>query len=411
MSTQVEQGDPRITALFERFLELPTGNVELALSGAADIVAATLGAEKVDAFVHDSERNSLVALGTSHQALSQLQKSAGLDVLAVANGGRAVEVFETGEPYLCGAVMDDERELRGVREVLRVQSEIAVRIEVGGRRYGVLSVSSLERNRWSDRELRFTESVARWVGIVGHRAQLLAALEREAIEHGRRAAADELVTTVAHDLRNYLNPLELRLAGIGRRAQRENRADDTREIQLALRSLSRISDFIADLLDVARLDNGLFSLDRRPANLSELVTDVASTMATAAQKVQTKVSDAVITAIIDQARIRQCLENLIANALKHCPEGAVVQVAVTRERRSGSEWARLDVIDEGQGIPDELLPHIFERYVSGKGAHATGLGLGLFLAKRIALLHGGDLTVISGPGQGARFSLTLPAVS
>jgi signal transduction histidine kinase len=403
----VEKRDPQ-TALFERFLELPTGKVDLALSGAADLLSEALGADKVDAFVHDVPRASLTALGTSQQPLSALQKSAGLDVLPIANGGRAVEVFVSGRPFLSGSLRRDEKELLGIREVLRVQSQIAVPIDIGGRRHGVLGIASLQENRWGDEDLRFAQGAARWVGIVAHRAQLLADLEREAIEAGRRAAANELVTTVAHDLRNYLNPLELRVDGIGRRARRDNRLEDIKDAQLALRSLTRISDFITDLLDVARIDHGIFALAPRPIDLSDLAAEVASTMSTASQPIEVKVAEPTV-AVVDPSRLRQCLENLIANARKHCPEGSVVQLVVRRERRQTGEWTSIDVIDEGQGIPTDLLPHIFERFVSGPGHKSGGLGLGLFLAKRIAVMHGGDLTVESQPGQGARFSLAVPA--
>ena len=68
------------------------------------------------------------------------------------------------------------------------------------------------------------------------------------------------------------------------------------------------------------------------------------------------------------------------------------------------EYARVEIIDEGPGVSPEMLPRIFERHQTSKG----GLGLGLFLAKRIAELHGGDLLVDSAPGRGARFTLLLP---
>jgi signal transduction histidine kinase len=70
--------------------------------------------------------------------------------------------------------------------------------------------------------------------------------------------------------------------------------------------------------------------------------------------------------------------------------------------------AKVDVVDEGPGIPPDVLPHVFERFVTGTGSQG-GLGLGLYLAKRIARVHGGDLTVESAPGKGARFMLTLPS--
>jgi signal transduction histidine kinase len=71
----------------------------------------------------------------------------------------------------------------------------------------------------------------------------------------------------------------------------------------------------------------------------------------------------------------------------------------------------VEVVDEGPGIPPEQLPHLFERFRTGlPGGRESGLGLGLYLAKRIAAVHGGDLTAESEPGRGARFTLSLPAL-
>jgi signal transduction histidine kinase len=399
--------EPQASELFERFLQLPTGNLELALSGASDLIAAALGADKVDAFLYDPERESMVALGTSRQPLSALQKRSGLDVLPLANGGRVVEAFKSSQPFLANDSADDAAELLGIREVLKVRSQLLVPFELGGHVQGVLGAASQQPNRWGATHLHFARAVARWVGIVAHRAQLIADLERSAVEAGRRAAADELVTTVAHDLRNYLSPLQLRIDALRRRAERDVRADDLHDAQLATKTLGRISGLITDLLDVARIDHGLLALASQPVDLVALTEDIASTISTEQQTVQVDAAEKVVAAV-DPARIRQCLENLVSNAIKHGPDTTAVTLRVSREQRASGAWARIDVIDEGQGIPEQLLPHIFERFVRGKRPRGTGLGLGLFLAKRIAVAHLGDLTVDSAPGRGSRFTLTLP---
>ena len=87
---------------------------------------------------------------------------------------------------------------------------------------------------------------------------------------------------------------------------------------------------------------------------------------------------------------------------------APVLVNVGRERHESGVFAALDVIDQGPGVPPEMLPRMFQRFVTGERQRG-GLGLGLYLAKRIAVGHGGDLTVDSRPGRGARFSLRLPS--
>ncbi|HYD55859.1 MAG TPA: ATP-binding protein, partial [Burkholderiales bacterium] len=106
---------------------------------------------------------------------------------------------------------------------------------------------------------------------------------------------------------------------------------------------------------------------------------------------------------------RQSLENLVANALQKSPASVPITVSVAKEvQANGVARATVQVVDEGPGIPEEILPHVFERFVSGR-VREGGLGLGLYLAKRIAEAHGGDLVAESEPGKGARFTLTLPA--
>jgi len=402
----MEPSLPDLHDAFERFLQLPTSSVERTLSGAADLVASYLGADKVDVFVYDRGRATLIAIGASHQPLTSLQKSAGLDVMPLANGGRVVEVFETGQPFLAGDQQNDPDELKGVREVLRVQSQIAVLMEIGSVRYGVLSVTSQTRDRWGPAELAFTRAVTRWVGIVAHRAQLLVEVEKNAREAGRRGAAEELVTIVAHDLRNYLAPLGMRLGTLRVRAERDGRVDDVRDVDRSLMSVSRIDGFISDLLDVARIDHGLFALHPEPVELATLAEEVAAINSTAHARVLVDAPERLVVSA-DAQRIRQCLENLVSNALGHTPEGSTVFVSITRVHREGRAYARIDVLDEGPGIPADILPHVFERFVSGKRLQG-GMGLGLYVGKRIAVMHGGNLTVDASVRRGACFSLMLP---
>jgi len=114
-----------------------------------------------------------------------------------------------------------------------------------------------------------------------------------------------------------------------------------------------------------------------------------------------------VLVLADATRVRQCIDNLIVNAIEQSPEGGTVTVVIATETREKGEYARVEVIDEGPGVRPEVLPEIFERHTTSK-ATTGGLGLGLFLAKRIAELHGGDLSVESKPGSGARFTLSLP---
>jgi two-component system OmpR family sensor kinase len=109
--------------------------------------------------------------------------------------------------------------------------------------------------------------------------------------------------------------------------------------------------------------------------------------------------------VADPDRLRQALENVLANALQHSPVGAAVGVAIVREQRSDGLWAVVSVQDQGPGIAPELLPRLFTRFAAGP--QSVGLGLGLYLAHSIAAAHGGTLTVASTPGAGDCFQFAL----
>src|SRR4051812_12155853 len=115
MTMTEPQASDRLLITLERLLAIPAGELENALSHACNAVGDALNAEKVDAFLYDDSRDSLVALGTSSTPLSSLQKKLGLDVLQVSNGGRVVYVYQTGQTFVTGRLMDDPEELRGVK--------------------------------------------------------------------------------------------------------------------------------------------------------------------------------------------------------------------------------------------------------------------------------------------------------
>lgn len=409
----------RLLDVLEQLLQLPGADLKATLSRVSDVIARSSGADKVDAFLYEPGRDSLVAVGSSTQPMSQLQHELGLDVLALSNGGRTVEVYKNGQTYLSGRVDEDMSELRGLRDALGIRSEVGVPLDVGGERRGMIMLASREPDFFTDADARFMEAVARWAGLVTHRAELAEQIGRNAIEQGRRAGAEELVTVLAHDLRNYLAPLTMRLHVLRIRAERESREDELRDIELLGRSINRLGELVNDILDVSRLDRGIFRIEPQKIELSQLVRDVVATFRSAqhALEVTVQQGDAIYVAG-DPARLRQCLENVIANAIQKSPAGAAINVFVRREERAGpGRQALVEVIDEGPGIPPEQLPYLFERYRTGgpgegglPGGRESGLGLGLYLAKRIAAVHGGDLTADSPPGRGARFTLSLPAL-
>lgn len=395
----------RFLATLVKLLETPAAELRSALTHACNAVAEALDADKVDAFLLDETKETLVALGTSTQPLSSLQKKIGLDVLPIANGGRVVWVFQTGKTFVTGRLDEDPEELRGVKVGLKIKSKIGVPLEVGGRRRGMMMIASLKPDFFRPADVQFAESVGRWVAMVAHRAELVQEITRNAVEQGRRAVAEELVTVLAHDLRNYVSPIRARLELIRGRADRDERKEDLRHSELAIAGVERLNRLISDILDVARLDQGIFRMDVQPTDLARLASEVAKGLSTPERPI---VVDAAEEAIVagDARRVQQCVENLIANAVQHSPHAAPVNVRVYLQQKEDRQWGCLEVQNEGPGIPVDILPRIFERFTTGPAS--SGLGLGLYLAQRIAAAHGGELTAESQPGKGARFLLRLP---
>lgn len=397
----------RQLATLERLLELTSTDMETTLSTATDLVAEAMSADKVDAFVYEPQRDSLVAIGSTHQPLSAKQKEYGLDLLQLSNGGRVVQVFRTGRMFATGHAENDLEELEGIKEALQIRSQIGIPLVAGGTR-GVLSIASQKPDVWSEEDVRYGVAVAGWIGTVMHRAELVQEIARNATEQGRRAAAEELVTVLAHDFRNHLAPIHLRLALVQRCAVANGHAEEAQQLQGSIKGLERLGMLVGDLLDMARLDRGMFHLDPKPVDVVALLRECADAMISPGQEVNIKVrARGGLTVMGDPARLRQVFENILANALKHSPRNAPVTVQVGEIARADCVQVRIEVIDEGPGVSPELLPRIFDRFVSGETS-SGGLGLGLYLAHRIATLHDGELEVENLPGKGARFVLTLP---
>lgn len=396
-----------LLSTLEQLLALPAVNLRTAMNQAAQLVLEALKADKVDAFLYEPAKNTLRALGTSDTPLGRLQIAQGLDILPLANGGSVARVYTTGQPCLYGQADKEEGEVPGLVQVLGVRSHVAVLLMVAGERRGVLSVQSQTPEYFSEQDLRFLQAVAHWVGDVAHRAELVEASTAAARASGRREAAEELILVLAHDLRNYLGTMQLHVELLKQRAAAEQRQDHVQDAERLMLVINRLTHLVSDLLDVGRLEQGIFALQPVAVELMQLAQETAQALATPHIAVRVSGPPA-LTLRGDPDRLRQALENLIGNAIKHSPKGETVGVKLRSEPQGGAMPPRaiVEVADQGPGVPPEILPYLFERFA--RAGSAQGLGLGLYLANRIALAHGGSLAVSSAPGKGASFQLTLP---
>ena len=221
---------------------------------------------------------------------------------------------------------------------------------------------------------------------------------------------------VSHEFRTpltlILGPLEDALGG----AYGTFGKEVVEALSLMLRNGRRLLHLINELLDISKLEAGRLELHTREADLAAFLASVVHSFTPLAERqgitLRYLPTDGPCPIYLDAEKMEKILYNLLSNAFKFTPRGGSVSVALERadDPRRGPA-ARITVEDSGPGIPSEDLPHVFERfYQSGRPTDRSqgGSGIGLALARELAVLHGGALTASSEPGAGARFELLLP---
>lgn len=189
-------------------------------------------------------------------------------------------------------------------------------------------------------------------------------------------------------------------------------SDRERALERIEQSVMTQAGIVEGLFDVSRITTGRLELSRGRVDLGKLVAQAVEALmpvANSADVILRVHAEDVVVVDGDETRLLQVVLNLLSNALKFTPAGGAVNVRIRRKESVGA----LSIADTGRGIRPEVLPRIFEcfRNDSGLGDAQTGMGLGLFLVKRLTELHGGTVEATSeGEGQGTTFVLSLPAL-
>ena len=189
----------------------------------------------------------------------------------------------------------------------------------------------------------------------------------------------------------------------------------TRYLSSARRELSNLSRLVDDLFEFVQIDVGALRPNLEPASLRDLISDTLASFRPQAEQGDVRligeVSEDVDPVLMDLPRMGRVLHNLISNALRYTPAGGMIFLRVEPQ----GEVVRVEVVDTGEGISSEDLPHVFERSFRGDEPQtppeavpsASGSGLGLAIAQGFVEAHGGTIEVESRPGEGACFYFTL----
>jgi signal transduction histidine kinase len=398
-----------------------------ALASLTRAIGGSLDRQRVLAAVGEYGRE---LLGADHCAIL-LGDDSGPPLFAYLSGppirdlevGRPVDLERFGSRALLGVLRErrpmvientdaDPRANPDLARHWGLKSVIVVPLLARQRLEGILFAARRSASTWTADQVDLAGTLAEYAAMAIENARLYREAQEallrtqqaqvKMMQAERLATVGTLASSLAHEVRNPLNSINLQLTLLSRRAAkaetplREGLGD---LIETARREITRLDDLVNEFLTLSRIDR----LSLEEADLVEVARDVASLMEPQARdqglSVVENLPASMTPMLLDREKLKQVLINLVRNAIEAMPGGGTVTI----EGSAGEESQELRVIDTGPGIDAGL--DVFSFFTTTKPG---GTGLGLPLSRGIVEAHGGTLTYDSGPGRGTTFTIRLP---
>ena len=390
--------EPDLRRFLERSVHLAgVADEHAAMTELESVAAEAMGATGASIGLADSERGTL------------RYPSAGGDWLEFPDdqfiAGRA---FTTGKRLVAMDAARDDPEQATRYQAADATTVIASPITTDDRRMGVLTVYASRAPIFVEDDLWLMELLADQAAVLIEARTLTTHARELRVREDAALLKEEFLSAAAHDLRTPLTVVLGQAELVERRLQRDPASPvDVTSVGRIVREARRLRDLISDLLDAQRLEQGRVVMELVPADVCQIVEAVRDRHAGAGVAIEVSRPDEPLVSSVDRPRLEQVMENLVDNAVKYG----------SRERPPLMEIEAVDgsvqvaVVDHGVGIPESERNRIFERFFRASNAQRvtdTGLGLGLYICRRIVEEHGGRIWHEPTPGGGSTFVVVLP---
>jgi signal transduction histidine kinase len=390
----------------------PTGNIsrfELLLEISREITAVLNLPKLLDMIVHASA----VLIGCEAASILLIDKASGelrfeaatdttgqgiSSIPVPREGSIAGWVTTNGQPLLLNDVRDDARFYQRVDDLtsFSTRSMLAVPMVVKGKVIGCLeAINKIDETGFTSDDINTLTGLAAQAAV--------------AVENARLFQQSDQISEMVHELRTPLTAI----VACSELLQRPNlRPEQAEDLVATIRSEAmRLSNMANNFLDLARLESGRVQLARDHVNLFGVIREIILLQTPQARTRGIEIvfdpPPGVPHVIGDRDRIKQILLNLVSNAIKYNRENGRITIRLS----AGDEFVQIAVQDTGPGIPEDALPHIFNKFyrVRSTEGYTEGTGLGLSIVKQLVESHRGKIEIETAAGVGTTFIVSLPS--